>query len=247
MSAFPEPLQGLLDPGAYPHPVQAVHLMETHMSWILLTGEFAYKIKRPVHHPFVDLRSAKRREFLCHEELRLNQRFACELYLGVCQITSSEGSVRLDGSGLVIEHAIKMRQFRREDELDRLLEMLRIAPAELEEFGRDLAHSYTTIIDATFHRREDRAHFHDLSVRLGIAACVVRCEAPPEILRARIDARRQRGDASSEAGRSVLQWQEIHSEPVQAEELFVLFEAVTDRTDAVNTLTRQIAALAPSD
>jgi aminoglycoside phosphotransferase family enzyme len=50
MSAFPEHLQGLLHPRAYPHPVQVVHLVETHISWILLTGEFAYKIKRPVHY-----------------------------------------------------------------------------------------------------------------------------------------------------------------------------------------------------
>src|SRR6202162_1328698 len=110
MSAFPEYLQGLLHPRAYPHPVRAVELVETHISWILLTGKFAYKIKRPVHYPFVDLRSAERRRFLCYEEVRLNRRFASELYLGVCQITLSGGEVRLDGSGLVIEHAVKMRQ-----------------------------------------------------------------------------------------------------------------------------------------
>jgi hypothetical protein len=51
MSAFPEHLQSLLHPRAYPHPVQAVQLVETHISWVLLTGEFAYKIKRPVHYP----------------------------------------------------------------------------------------------------------------------------------------------------------------------------------------------------
>jgi aminoglycoside phosphotransferase family enzyme len=105
MSAFPEHLQGLLHPRAYPHPVQAVHLVETHISWILLTGEFAYKIKRPVHYPFVDLRSAERREFLCHEEVRLNRRFACELYLGVCHITSIEGEAQLDGPGLVTDRS----------------------------------------------------------------------------------------------------------------------------------------------
>src|ERR1700738_1611251 len=107
MSGLPEHLQGLLHPRAYPHPVRAVQLVETHISWVLLTGEFAYKIKRPVHYPFVDLRSAERRAFLCHEEVRLNQRFAGELYLGVSQITSSDGEVRVDGSGLVIEQAVK--------------------------------------------------------------------------------------------------------------------------------------------
>ena len=137
--AFPENLQALLQPGSYPHVVETVDLVETHISWILLTGKFAYKIKRPVHYPFVDLRSPERRRFLCYEEVRLNRRFASELYLGVCQITLADGEVRLDGSGLVIEHAVKMLQFPREDELDCLLEDARIAPTELTAFGRDLA------------------------------------------------------------------------------------------------------------
>lgn len=109
--------------------------------------------------------------------------------------------------------------------------------------GDTLAGGYTTIIDATFHRREDRARIHDLSVQLGIAACLVHCEAPSEVLRARVDARRRRGDDPSDADLSVLHWQEMHCQRIQAEESFVLFEAVTDRSDVVNTLTRQIGAL----
>lgn len=139
MSGLPEHLQTLLLPRAYPHPVRAVELIETHVSWVLLTGEFAYKIKRPVHYPFVDLRSAARRTALCHEEVRLNHRFAPELYLGVAPITSRGGEARLEGPGPVIEHAVKMRQFPREQELDRLLEARAIEPAELEAFGRELA------------------------------------------------------------------------------------------------------------
>ena len=145
MSAFPEHLQGLLHPRAYPHPVQAVQLVETHISWILLTGEFAYKIKRPVHYPFVDLRSAELREFLCHEEVRLNRRFAPEIYLGVCQITLVDGEARLEGGGHVIENAVKMQQFPAEEELDRLLETARIEPGELEGLGRDLARIHAAL------------------------------------------------------------------------------------------------------
>ena len=139
MSAFPEQLQALLYPRAYPHPVQAVELIETHISWVLLTGEFAYKIKRPVRYPFIDLRSPEHRAFLCREEIRLNRRFAPELYLGVYPVSWLEGEARVEGSGRVIEHAVRMRQFAREDELDQLLEARRIEPAELESFGRELA------------------------------------------------------------------------------------------------------------
>jgi aminoglycoside phosphotransferase family enzyme/predicted kinase len=119
--------------------VQAVELIETHISWILLTGEFAYKIKRPVHYAFIDLRSADRRAFLCHEEIRLNRRFAPELYLGVCPISVAAGEARLGGPGPVIEHAVKMRQFSRTDELAQLLSAADIEPAALESFGRELA------------------------------------------------------------------------------------------------------------
>jgi len=139
MSPLPDSLRSLLSPSAYPHPVQAVQLVETHISWVLLTGRFAYKIKRPVALPFVDLRSPEHREYLCHEEVRLNRRFAPELYLGVCKITAAGHGATLDGSGPVIEHAVKMLQFERGAELDVLLESHGIIPRELGEFGRELA------------------------------------------------------------------------------------------------------------
>jgi uncharacterized protein len=139
MSALPAHLQSLLDPRAYPHAVTAVTLVETHVSWVLLTGEFAYKVKRPVHYPFVDLRSSERRAFLCREEVRLNRRFAPELYLNVCHITLEDGAARIDGPGAVIEDAVRMRQFPRGAELDRLLAADGIEPAELEAFGGELA------------------------------------------------------------------------------------------------------------
>jgi aminoglycoside phosphotransferase family enzyme/predicted kinase len=136
---LPDSLRPLLSPRAYPHPVQAVQLIETHISWILLSGQIAYKIKRPVALPFVDLRSAEHREYLCHEEVRLNRRFAPDLYLGVCKITAGEHGAMFDGAGPVIEHAVRMLQFERREELDVLLESHRIGPGELGEFGRELA------------------------------------------------------------------------------------------------------------
>jgi len=145
VSAFPEQLRGLLNPHTYPHPVSTVELIETHISWVLLTGEFAYKIKRPVHYPFVDLRSPAHREFLCHEELRLNRRFAPELYLGVCAISLQGGAARFDATGTVIEHAVVMRQFPRDATLDRLLQDGRIAAAELETFGHELARAHALL------------------------------------------------------------------------------------------------------
>ena len=149
MSAFPTHLQSLLDPRAYPHAVTEVTLVETHVSWVLLTGKFAYKLKRPVHYPFVDLRSSERRTFLCHEEVRLNRRFAPELYLDVCPITLEDGAARIDGPGTVIEHAVRMRQFPHEEQLDELLAAGRIEPAELDTFGHELVRAHARLPEAS--------------------------------------------------------------------------------------------------
>src|SRR5450631_169312 len=110
---LPQRLSSLLSQRAYPHPVDSVQLVQTHIAWVLLTGEFAYKIKRPVCYAFIDLRSAERRAFYCAEEIRLNRRFAPELYLKVCDIAVAGDEVRIGGPGEIIERAVMMRQFRR--------------------------------------------------------------------------------------------------------------------------------------
>src|SRR5690242_16506471 len=79
--SLPPALEGLLQPSAYSHPIDAVEVVTTHISWVLLAGDYAYKIKRPVRYPFIDLTTLERRRFLCEEELRLNRRFAPELYI----------------------------------------------------------------------------------------------------------------------------------------------------------------------
>jgi aminoglycoside phosphotransferase family enzyme/predicted kinase len=139
MPALPEHLRPLLTSQPYPHPVGAVRLVETHVSWLFLTGGYAYKVKRPVHYPFVDLRSLERRMFYCEEELRLGRRFAPQLYLEVCRVTTQDGFTHIGGDGAVVEHAVRMRQFNVEDGLDRLLAGGDIQAHELEQFGRDLA------------------------------------------------------------------------------------------------------------
>ena len=138
-TAFPPALRGLLGPAAYPHPVATIELVETHVSWVLLTGSYAYKIKRPVRYPFTDQSSAERRSFLCSEELRLNRRFAPELYLDVCDVRQRDGAAFMGGSGQLLEQAVRMLQFERRQELDRLVGEKALAAGELRAFGRSLA------------------------------------------------------------------------------------------------------------
>lgn len=141
MSAtLPRSLIGLLSPRAYAHPVSRIEVVETHASWVLLTGEHAYKLKKPVRFPFLDFSTPELRARFCDEELRLNRRFAPELYIAVVPVTrTAGGEARMGGEGERIDSAVCMRQFESSQELDRLLASGGIEPAELREFGAALA------------------------------------------------------------------------------------------------------------
>jgi hypothetical protein len=86
-------------------------LIETPLSWVLLAGESAYKLKKPVLMPFVDYRALAQRHHFCEEELRLNRRLAPTLYLDVCRITGTPQAPALNGRGKVLDHAVHMRRF----------------------------------------------------------------------------------------------------------------------------------------
>jgi aminoglycoside phosphotransferase family enzyme/predicted kinase len=104
-------IAALDNPLAFGHPVKYIRLIETHISWIILTGDYAYKIKKPVNFGFLDFSTLEKRHFYCQEELRLNRRFAPEIYLELVEIRGSQYEPRLQGSGEVIEYAIKMLEF----------------------------------------------------------------------------------------------------------------------------------------
>jgi aminoglycoside phosphotransferase family enzyme/predicted kinase len=105
--------------------VAKLELIETHISWIILTGEFAYKIKKPVDLGFVDFRSLARRKYFCEEELRLNLRTAADLYLDIVPIAATAQGLRI-GQQPAIEYAVRMRQFPGDARLDRQLESGRL-------------------------------------------------------------------------------------------------------------------------
>jgi len=86
-------------------------LIETHISWVLLAGDSAYKIKKPVRLPFVDYTALQARRYFCEEELRLNSRLAPSLYRGLTRITGTPEAPALDGSGPALEYAVHMRRF----------------------------------------------------------------------------------------------------------------------------------------
>lgn len=141
MTSAALPIQQLLDPAAYSHPIQQPRLLETHISWVVLTGPFAYKIKKPVRYDFLDASTLELRKQYCEEELRLNRRLAADLYLDVVPISMVNGQLRVNASGAEpIEYAVRMRQFDTQDVLTDLLERQDVRPQEIIELARLLAH-----------------------------------------------------------------------------------------------------------
>jgi len=129
----------LADPSCYGHAVSQVRLIETHISWVLLTGEFAYKIKKPVDMGFLNFSTLALRHQACTDEVRLNRRLAAEIYLGVVALTGSAVAPRINGQGEVFEYAVQMRQFPPEDTLDKLSESGKLGLEQIDTLAARLA------------------------------------------------------------------------------------------------------------
>jgi len=138
--AFDDTLVRSLEaPERYPHAVDRVERIETHGNWILLAGECAYKIKKPVEFDFMDFSSLDRRRHFCEEEVRLNRRLAPAIYLRVAAITGSSTHPVIDGDGTPIEYAVVMQRFDPEQRLDRRLERGELQHTDLDALAVDMA------------------------------------------------------------------------------------------------------------
>ncbi|MEZ5589960.1 MAG: AAA family ATPase [Gammaproteobacteria bacterium] len=131
-------LAALREAAFYPHPVGQIELVETHISWIFLTGRYAYKLKKPVDLGFVDFSSLAKRRWFCNEELRLNQRLAPELYLRVVPIGGSAGQPQFDAEP-ALEYAVQMRQFDQHGLLSRLAQRGELQPAHIDQLADGIA------------------------------------------------------------------------------------------------------------
>ncbi|WP_126454702.1 AAA family ATPase [Sulfuriflexus mobilis] len=118
----PALIRSMMQPALYGAPVEKCQLIETHISWVILTGPYAYKIKKPVNLGFLDFSTLEKRHLYCDEEVRLNRRLAADIYLEVVPITGSAEQPCLAGKGEVIEYAVKMLEFPQQIQLDRLLD-----------------------------------------------------------------------------------------------------------------------------
>ncbi|MCU0973659.1 MAG: AAA family ATPase [Burkholderiales bacterium] len=134
----------LRDPACFPHPVGRIEVIETHISWVILTGGLAYKIKKALDLGFLDFTTLARREHFCREELRLNRRLAPDLYLEVVPITGDAEAPMIAGAGEPVEWAVQMREFERGSELSRLLPTGAVTPAITDEIADVVAAFHAT-------------------------------------------------------------------------------------------------------
>lgn len=137
-----------LTQAAFPHPIVRLEVRETHISWVVLTGPFAYKMKKNLHFDFFDGSTLERRRYLCEEELRLNRRLAGDIYLEVVPITREAGGLRVGGQGQVLDYAVRMKQFDVAQELPELLARGTVRGDELTDLALRLA---------DFHRQAPKA------------------------------------------------------------------------------------------
>jgi aminoglycoside phosphotransferase family enzyme len=130
------------NPEIYPHSVSKLEQRKTHISYVFLTGPYAYKIKKPVDLEFLDYSTLEKRKHYCHQETSLNQRLSYDVYLGVVAITYDKGKYYLDGPGKPVEYAVKMRQLPDENSMLRLLRNRKIAETGIKQLAQRLSDFY---------------------------------------------------------------------------------------------------------
>lgn len=138
-------INALKKPEPYPHEVSAIQVVETHISWILLTGARAYKLKKPLNLGFLDFRDLEARRYYCEEELRLNRRLAGSIYEAVVPITGTADAPVIAGSGPVIEYALRMHQFDPDQTLDKLCDRHELTGAQLDELACQIAEFHRSV------------------------------------------------------------------------------------------------------
>jgi aminoglycoside phosphotransferase family enzyme len=129
-------------PGSYPGAILRVDAVETHMSWVFLAGDRAYKLKKPVVTEFLDYGTLAGRRRCCEEEVRLNERLAPGVYLGTVPLTLRDGHLELDGEGTAVEWLVVMRRLASELTLEARLAAGLLRTADVRCLATRLANFY---------------------------------------------------------------------------------------------------------
>lgn len=139
-------------PEAFGHPTGTVEWIETHISWLLLAGDFVYKFKKPLKLDFLDFSTSALRRAACEEELRINRRTAPALYLGLVALSGQAGRLQLQPAEVATadaEPAVRMRRFAQQALLSHLLEQQRLLPSHIDALAQHVAQFHAGAAVAT--------------------------------------------------------------------------------------------------
>jgi aminoglycoside phosphotransferase family enzyme len=139
MSEPPDLAKSLLNPELYPGTPSEIQLVQTSTSYVFLTGEYAYKVKKPVDPGYLDYTTLDKRRFYCNREVLLNRRLCPEMYLDTVPVTEDKGVLSVEGKGKAIEYAVKMQQIPQESILYNLLDTDRVTRDTMMNIARTLA------------------------------------------------------------------------------------------------------------
>ena len=140
---FPPFLRALLHADRYDHPAADVKLVQTHISSVLLAGEYVYKFKKPVNFGFLDFSSLEQRQACCEQELLLNRRLCPDIYLGLVTVTAEpDGGFALNGSGPVVEYGVKMTRMPEERMMAHLIRSGQLHASHIDAIAAVLADFY---------------------------------------------------------------------------------------------------------
>jgi hypothetical protein len=138
MSVQKQVVEALMKPEAYDEEPGQIELTQTHISFVFLTRNFVYKVKKAVDLGFLDFTTLEKRRFFCEKELELNRRLCGEMYLEVVPINRSN-IIKIKGEGKPIEYAVKMKRMPQEKMMNKLLEENKVNSKLIDEIAKIIA------------------------------------------------------------------------------------------------------------
>ncbi|MBS1604678.1 MAG: hypothetical protein JST42_18575 [Bacteroidetes bacterium] len=167
-----EQIDKLIDEGKFSGRYELPELIETHISWVILCGDFAYKIKKPIQYSFLDFSTLDKRKYYCEREIQLNRRLTENIYLDVVPVQEKAGlySIAFPGTTshvTIADYAVRMKKLDRNLQMDVLLRHNKVTGTHITNLAKKIAE---------FHKRTDiiykkdcwdlHAKFNDLAVEI---------------------------------------------------------------------------------
>lgn len=143
---LPLHIKPFTDPAFYHHSTGKILMIQTHISWVFLAGDFAYKIKKPVSFDFLDFSTIDKRLLACMKEIELNRRLAGDIYLEVLPISTDNGSYKLGAGSTAADYCLKMARFDQQDIFERRVVDHRFNPEWMDSLADQIAHFHQSTI-----------------------------------------------------------------------------------------------------